>query len=202
MNLDRLGIDPEVVKAAALRQLQRDQDASGASGAPRSSGADPDADHGLNASDDHAMRRHNGLFGSDKRIAGDVQKGEEYQQGLSRMEGNSAPTRDRGTPGPQRGLRDLASAGPDWGRMPDPGRSRRGARGDGATLAEFCRDLVAEARAGRLNPVSGSSEVKDVACILGCTVWDMHGMSTPPPPLMPIIPPQESPGMWLACSPS
>ena len=156
MNLDRLGIDPEVVKAVALRQLQRDQDASGESGAPRNSGADPDADHGLNAGDDHAMRRHNGLFGSDKRIAGSLQNSEEYQEKLSRMEGGSAAARDRGTPDLQRGLRDLASAGPDWGRSR---RSGRGARGDGATLAEFCRDLVAEARAGRLDPVSSSARV-------------------------------------------
>ena len=158
MNLDRLGIDPEVVKAVALRQLQRDQDASGESGAPRS-GTDPAADRGLNASDDHAILRHDGLLGSDKRTAGSLQKGEETQQKLSQMEGGTAAARDRGAPDLQRGLRDLASAGPDWGRMPDLGRSRRGTRGgrgDGATLAEFCRDLVAEAHAGRLDPVSSS----------------------------------------------
>ena len=142
-----------MVKAVALRQLQRDQKAAGESGAPQS-GGDSDAERYPNPSDDpNVILRHNGLLGSDKRIVGDLQNGEEYQEKLSRMEGSSAASRDWGTPHLQRGR--LASAGPDQGRMPDWGRSRRGARGDGATLAEFCRDLVAEARAGRLDPVSG-----------------------------------------------
>lgn len=34
-----------------------------------------------------------------------------------------------------------------------PGRGGKGGKGDGRALAKFCRDLCADARAGRLDPV-------------------------------------------------
>ena len=158
------------MKALALRQLHRDREAAGDSGAPRSSGADPDADHGLNATDDHAMLRHNGLLGSDKRIAGTLQNTEEYQEKLSRMEGGSAAARDRGTPDQRSWAHRLASANVSWGGVRDQRRGGRGARGDGATLAEFCRDLVAEARSGRLDLVRAFHVVPGDPLLAICVV--------------------------------
>jgi hypothetical protein len=143
-----------VVKAVALRQLQRDREAASGDEAPCSSGDDApnagDASDASNAPDA-------GVSAADPDIAEYLRSDEAYQRGLSRMRGDPSASRGRGTPDQRSWAQRLASATASWGGVRDQRRGGRGARGNGATLAEFCRDLVAEARSGRLDTVSASS---------------------------------------------
>lgn len=100
--LRRLGVDAEVVKAMALLQLRKDQEASG--------------------------------------------------EGITTREADSNP-HGKAAATASAGQKPVAATAATAGRQ--RGGQRRGgkAKGDGRALAQFCRDLCAEARAGRLDPV-------------------------------------------------
>lgn len=107
---DRLGLDAEVVKAVALRQLRRDQQASGEGHLPQGRGSSSSSGSSSDAAADAA--------------------------------------------GPAKREPAAAAAG---GKAAGQRRGGRAAKGDGKALAQFCRDLCAEARSGRLDPVSTSN---------------------------------------------
>lgn len=106
----RLGLDAEVVKAVALRQLRRDREASGEGNLPQGGSSSPST-------------------GSDASAAA------------------SAAAAAR---------RELAAAAAAGAKAAGQRRGNKAVKGEGRALAQFCRDLCAEALSGRLDPVSNS----------------------------------------------